>query len=52
MTEKTAKKLHKYKIAARFGIGYDQVDYEELRKHGVEFANNPSYCIDEIADTA
>lgn len=52
ITEKTAKKLRKCKIAVRFGIGYDQVDYEKLRKHGVEFANNPSYCIDEVADTA
>ncbi|WP_208438129.1 C-terminal binding protein [Bartonella taylorii] len=52
ITEKTAKKLRKCKIAVRFGIGYDQVDYKALRRHGVEFANNPSYCIDEVADTA
>lgn len=43
ITEKTAKKLRKCKIAVRFDIGYDQVDYKALRKHGVEFANNPSY---------
>lgn len=51
ITEKTAKKLKKCKIAVRFGIGYDQVDYESLRKNGIEFANNPSYCIDEVADS-
>ncbi|WP_273717779.1 MULTISPECIES: hypothetical protein [Bartonella] len=53
ITEKTTKELHKCKkIAGRFGIRFEQLDYEELRKHGVEFANNPSYCIDEVADTA
>ncbi len=52
ITEKTARKLKKCKIAVRFGIGYDQVDYKSLRENGVEFANNPSYCIDEVADTA
>ncbi|WP_375660452.1 hypothetical protein [Bartonella sp. CL74QHWL] len=34
--------MRKCKIAVRFGIGYDQVDYKALRKYGVEFANNPS----------
>ncbi|WP_420868180.1 hypothetical protein [Bartonella taylorii] len=42
ITEKTAKKLRKCKIAVRFGIGYDQVDYDTLRKHGFEFASNLS----------
>ncbi len=52
ITEKTARKLKKCRIAVRFGVGYDQVDYESLRRHGIEFANNPSYCIEEVADTA
>ncbi|HHW4679506.1 MAG TPA: hypothetical protein ACQGQH_08765 [Xylella sp.] len=52
ITEKTARKLVKFEIAVRFGIGYDQVDYEALRKYGFGFANNLSYCIDEVADTA
>ncbi|WP_420829882.1 hypothetical protein [Bartonella taylorii] len=42
ITEKTAKKLRKCKIAVRFGIGYDQVDYDTLRKHDFEFASNLS----------
>ncbi|WP_455479887.1 hypothetical protein V4B17_02280 [Bartonella sp. B23] len=41
ITEKTALKLHKCKIAVRLDIDYDQVDYEALQKHEVEFANNP-----------
>lgn len=51
ITEKTAPKLKKFKIAIRFGIGYDQIDYMALREHEIEFANNPSYGIDEVADT-
>ena len=52
ITEKTARKLYNCKIAVRFGIGYDQVDVEALNQAGIKFANNPSYCIDEVADTA
>lgn len=33
-------------------MGYGQVDYAALRKHRGKFANKPSYCIDEVADTA
>ncbi len=51
ITEKTINKLDNCKIVIRYGIGYDQVDGHALRKKGIPFANNPSYCIDEVADT-
>lgn len=52
ITEKTIKNLNKCKIVIRYGIGYDQVDGQKLREKGIDFSNNASYCIDEVADTA
>jgi D-3-phosphoglycerate dehydrogenase len=36
----------------RYGIGFDQVDVGALTRAGIRFANNPSYCTEEVADTA
>ena len=48
----TARRLKKCRIVVRYGIGYDQVDVEALKRAGIRFANNPSYCTEEVADTA
>ncbi|RZF55663.1 C-terminal binding protein [Acinetobacter halotolerans] len=51
ITEKTINHLNNCKIVIRYGIGYDQVDGESLRHKKIPFANNPSYCVEEVADT-
>jgi D-3-phosphoglycerate dehydrogenase len=52
ITEITARRLRKCKIVVRYGIGYDQVDVAALTRAGIKFSNNPSYCTEEVADTA
>ena len=36
----------------RYGIGYDNVDIEAARRHGVQVANVPDYGSDTVADHA
>ena len=52
ITEFTALRLQRCKLVVRYGIGYDQVDVAALTRAGIRFANNPSYCTEEVADTA
>src|SRR4051794_16620410 len=52
ITERTARQLKRCKIVVRYGIGYDQVDVAALTRANIRFANNPTYCIEEVADTA
>lgn len=52
ITELTARRLEKCKLVVRYGIGYDQVDVAALTRAGIKFSNNPSYCTEEVADTA
>lgn len=40
------------KAVVRYGVGYDMIDLEFLRKKGIAFANTPDYGTDEVADTA
>jgi lactate dehydrogenase-like 2-hydroxyacid dehydrogenase len=52
ITEYTASRLKKCKLVVRYGVGYDQVDGDSLASHQIPLANNPSYCTEEVADTA
>jgi lactate dehydrogenase-like 2-hydroxyacid dehydrogenase len=36
----------------RYGVGYDRIDLEAARARGITVSNNPSYCVDEVSDTA
>jgi D-3-phosphoglycerate dehydrogenase / 2-oxoglutarate reductase len=40
------------KIIARYGIGVDTIDVEAATKAGVIVTNNPTYCIEEVAEHA
>lgn len=40
------------KIIARYGIGVDTIDVEAATRAGIIVTNNPSYCVDEVADHA
>ena len=36
--------------AVRYGVGFDNLDVDALRKHGVNGAYVPDYCTSEVAD--
>lgn len=40
------------RVAARYGIGVDNVDLEAATRSGVVVTNVPDYCLDEVADHA
>ena len=42
--------MRRVKVIVRNGIGYDNIDVEAARKHGIPVCNIPDYCIDEVAD--
>lgn len=47
--------LHRFpnvRFIQRYGVGYDQVDLNHLKKAGIMFANNPDYGVEEVAMTA
>ena len=42
--------MKQVKVIVRNGIGYDNIDVEAARLHGIPVCNIPDYCIDEVAD--
>lgn len=52
ITELTIKRLKKCKAIVRYGVGYDNVDFQCAREYGIPFANTPDYGVHEVADTA
>ncbi|MEI8315772.1 MAG: C-terminal binding protein [Verrucomicrobiota bacterium] len=51
-TESLIAKLPKMKLLIRHGIGYDNVDVAACTKHGVKFAYQPDYCVEDVAEHA
>ncbi len=45
-------KMPKCKIIARYGIGVDTIDLEAATQAGIIVTNNPTYCIEEVAEHA
>lgn len=45
-------KMPKCKIIARYGIGVDTIDLDAATEAGVIVTNNPTYCIEEVAEDA
>ncbi len=45
-------RMPKCKIIARYGIGVDTIDLEAATTAGVIVTNNPTYCIEEVAEDA
>lgn len=52
VTPKVAAGLTKCKVIARTGVGYDMIDVEACRAHGIEVCYVPDYCVNEVADHA
>ncbi len=44
--------LHKCRLIALTGIGYDNVDIAAATEKGICVANNPYYCLQEVSDHA
>ena len=42
----------KLKGIIRYGVGFDNIDLEEIKNRGLVFCNTPDYGIDEVSDTA
>lgn len=45
-------KFPKLEIVANFGVGYDTIDVQYCKQHGIRVTNSPDVLNDEVADTA
>ncbi|MBP38597.1 MAG: hypothetical protein CL726_04700 [Chloroflexi bacterium] len=52
VTEKVLESATNCKIAARYGIGVDNVDIAKATELGIVVTNVPDYCMDEVTDHA
>jgi D-3-phosphoglycerate dehydrogenase len=50
--EEFVKKCPNLRAVQRYGVGYDTLDIDYLKKKGIIACNNPDYGIDEVSDTA
>ncbi|MEQ1774829.1 MAG: C-terminal binding protein [Burkholderiales bacterium] len=50
ITADTMSKMPKCKIIARYGIGVDTIDLDSATAAGIIVTNNPTYCIEEVAE--
>jgi D-3-phosphoglycerate dehydrogenase len=52
MDEPVLSKLKNCKLLIRHGIGYDNIDVPGCTKHGIQFAYQPDYCKEDVAEHA
>lgn len=52
MTESLISKLKNCRLIIRHGIGYDNVDVNACTKYGIQFAYQPDYCKEDVAEHA
>lgn len=50
ITADVMAQMPKCKIIARYGIGVDTIDLEAATAAGIIVTNNPTYCIEEVAE--
>jgi D-3-phosphoglycerate dehydrogenase len=50
LTPNVIAQMKRVKVIVRNGIGYDNIDVDAARQHGIAVCNIPDYCIDEVAD--
>jgi D-3-phosphoglycerate dehydrogenase len=43
-------RMSKCRIIARYGIGVDTIDLDAATREGIIVTNNPTYCIEEVAE--
>ena len=52
VTGKVLEAATKCRVAARYGIGVDNVDIAKATELGIVVTNVPDYCMDEVTDHA
>jgi D-3-phosphoglycerate dehydrogenase len=52
ITAEVMASMPKCRIIARYGIGVDTIELEAATRAGIIVTNNPTYCIDEVAEHA
>ena len=52
ITADVMAKMPKCRIIARYGIGVDTIDLDAATAAGIIVTNNPTYCIEEVAEHA
>jgi D-3-phosphoglycerate dehydrogenase len=52
ITAEAMAKMPRCKIIARYGIGVDTIDLAAATEAGIIVTNNPTYCIEEVAEHA
>jgi len=50
ITAEVMAKMPKCRIIARYGIGVDTIDLDAATRAGIIVTNNPTYCIEEVAE--
>ena len=50
ITAEVMAQMPNCKIIARYGIGVDTIDLEAATRAGIIVTNNPTYCIEEVAE--
>jgi len=50
ITAEVMKQMPQCRIIARYGIGVDTIDLEAATAAGIIVTNNPTYCIEEVAE--
>ncbi|MGE5523292.1 MAG: C-terminal binding protein [Rhodospirillaceae bacterium] len=50
ITAEAMARMPKCKIIARYGIGVDTIDLKAATEAGIIVTNNPTYCIEEVAE--
>jgi D-3-phosphoglycerate dehydrogenase len=49
-TDKVFKALPKLKLVSVISIGFNFIDAEAAKKYGISVSNNPTYCVEEVAN--
>jgi D-3-phosphoglycerate dehydrogenase / 2-oxoglutarate reductase len=50
ITAEVMARMPRCRIIARYGIGVDTIDLEAATREGIIVTNNPTYCIEEVAE--
>src|SRR5260370_3250513 len=50
ITADVMARMPKCRIIARYGIGIDTIDLDAATQAGIIVTNNPTYCIEEVAE--
>jgi D-3-phosphoglycerate dehydrogenase / 2-oxoglutarate reductase len=50
ITAEVMARMPKCRIIARYGIGVDTIDLEAATREGIIVTNNPTYCVEEVAE--